>query len=326
MKNRADFRNYTITIKATVLGLFAAMALAGCEQVLPLDVPPYTSKLNLNALLIAGDDLAFPQVSLKSDYQTTITASNTVGAFTADRIKFLKDTKIEFITDNNFVEVLAPVNLGLRFSRQETFDTIWGFLPTSSLAARRYEVRAMHPDYDGPVIGSQVLPARPNAQELGRADGTETRLRIRLQDNAGPQQYLVRVYGFDLASLTSESVVLFSCVTPGFSTLSQFDDFDFEDPSGLPVTYQGLLSDRGFDGQTVDLELIVYSGWTNVRLQYVVELLSVTANFETYLRAFYRNQNNEFNPFSEPISIYQNVTGGGVGTVLGGTRRTLVFP
>lgn len=297
-----------------------------CEQVVELELPPHESKLNINAMLIAGDDLDFPQAFIRSSYQTTITASNTVGAFSTERIKFLKDAKIEFITDNTFSEILDPVSLGLRFSEDGGFDTTWGFFPSSSLAPRSYEIRASHPDFDGPVIGRQRLPEFPDVTILNRTDGADTRLRFRLADGLGKQQYIIRVYGYDSSTGISEETVFFSCITAGFSTLSQFDDFDFEDPSGLPVTSQGLLKDVGFDGQAVEIELIVYGGFSGVRMRYVVELISVTEDFETYMRSFYRNQNAEFNPFAEPVSVYNNVSGAGVGVVLGGTRRTMVFP
>jgi hypothetical protein len=329
MKNIVFINLKRITKQPLSVFACCVMVLVGasaCEQVIPLDVEPHQPLLNLQAVLIGGDSL---MGSIPNDrgFQTTISASNTVGAFANDQIRFLKDATIDVYVNNTFDERLVAQNTGMRFDNRGNFDTIWSFFPTNQLEeGRRYEIRASHPNFDGPVVGAQQLPLKPSAFASTRVnDPEETRLRFVLEDLPGQQQYFIRVNTIDSFGGFLGGNEFFSCVTPGFSSLSQWDDFDFEDPNGVPITYQGLLSDRNFDGQNVEVELIVYASFSNVNVSLVVEVISITKDFETYLRTFYRNQNNQFNPFAEPSTIYQNVSRNGAGVVLAGTRKVLLF-
>jgi hypothetical protein len=287
-----------------------------CNQVIDVDLPPHEPRVVLNSFLIAGDSLNFNTGNLTISFQNVIQLSQSVGAFEPNQNVLNQNSQVR-ILENGQLIYQEGSSTGPPWAR-----AYFSFGNVAIASGNTYEVQASIDDLPGPAIGRQTIPenAQILASEVVSSTGNQVRVRIRIQDPPGPNRYLIRVNEVGFASGNEQfyNRIFFNCLDPSFAPLDLFEDLDFDD---FEIgAFQGLIKDETFDGQVRDFEFRLNTwdpGMDSVR--YDFEWYSITADFEKYLRSYYRNVRSNSNPFAEPASIFMNVDNG-YGTVLGAHR------
>jgi hypothetical protein len=302
-------------MKKLWLYIFPTMAVLSCQTVIDVDLPKHEPLIVLNAYLIAGDSLPNNISDFTSSYSTTVMLSKSQGAFDPPTAPIIASRAIQIIENNQqtiFDDQVPSQPLDIDRWQLSTLELASG---------NTYHVEASVSGLPGPAIGTQTIPLNATILDASviAITGEQVRVRIQIQDPPGPNRYLIRAYQIDdFSGQPFFSEVPFNVLDPAFSALDLFEDNDFE---GLNFgSLQGLITDDTFDGMDKEFEFRITS-WSNSQT-FVIEWMSITPEFERFLRTFYQNQRSAFNPFAEPANVFMNVRNG-YGAVLGGHRRVI---
>jgi len=226
------------------------------------------------------------------------------------------DTTEYEVVDDAIITLLEEEELKTTF---ESFgDNGWYKTEAMTLSVgKNYTIEAISPTY-GKVKGTQQLPNKvPIIAATYEADAAVDRygdrgdeVTIQFQDPAGEQNY------YRISVLSSHRIESpdSSYIADNFWVYSSPVDPIIEDLNEL------YLTDASFDGETYTTRIRVevleagsweYEGATNLAAEKItVELTSISKDeylFEKTLSAY---QDNDGNPFAEPVVIHENVEGG----------------
>jgi hypothetical protein len=278
--------------------LFAA--LAGCETVVDVELPPHERQLVAQGV--------FAPESL-----WVVRVSHTVGYTEPGRPGFVEDATVEVWEGERLVERLARADTG-------TYAGI-GSRPEPG---RRYTLRVSAPGFTA-VEGSDALPGAPQVAAFEPAlvegppsDRRVVRLRLTLDDTGGEEnRYALAV--LHLRALVDSTGAVTSLPPDLFPFTSDDPALGDPIPNPLdpddPVFYQALFRDDGFDGRrrTLDVEIAYDApsgGFPEVRRAFVVLFASLSEDLYRYAETAPQQALFGENPFAEPLRVYSNLSNG----------------
>ena len=274
---------------------FSACTEDKFSQVVDIPIPEHTSLPVIALEILSGDTILYPLLSRSygiTEDEPTGTDPNT--------LRFFKNGEL-------IGEVTSTID-ALRFDR-----------PSLALAEpiddseAIYEVVGEVAGY-GTATATQVMPAPPvfrvvSFEREGAIDEEGFRLDeaiIEIQDPAGIDNY----YGF---SIKNRFIQQFDCDTltpPNCDTIFGTNTTFVTSPDPL-LTYGGnyglVVTDQSFAGSTYRIRVQFNSSRD---VPPVLEVYSLTEDTYRYAVSFEAYQDARDNPFSEPVSVHNNIDDG----------------
>lgn len=282
------------------------------DSIVEVEVPPHESNLAITAHLTNLDEVSFVHVT------------RTVGILDNQDAEPIKDAKVELHSDGQLLQTYEYVEL-YQEPGQNGNNQIRDLYITEASAPliinKIYELRVSSPTY-GELLATQPL-IRPTAiisgtyeengisgifediETNGSEDDRAEEIAIKFQDVAGEKNYYaVQAIGF------------YDNQGEEFGTPFYLSPVD-------PATEEGLnaliLSDATFDGKEYELKMAAY-GETEGLKRIEVILFSITEDRYLYELSLMNYEENDGNPFAEPVIIHENVTNGnGIFTLSSGS-------
>lgn len=314
--------------------LAATLGLAGCESVVPIDLPAYTPRLSVAYTLSnhappAGEQDFFDSRSLYVSTSQSITNINRL-AGRADATVELRDAS------GQVVEQFRPRGrggYGNSDSTQGFYVPVRGYV---GQPGQRYTLRASAAGVEA-VEASLTLPAAPTIESGSYALNAmqpnyqyRGRLTFSIRDNAATTDYyLAYARVFDAAGQYWGQVVQEYGARNSLAPELKLARLDLSWPGS---SYQTLpTSDAGRQGQRLLFSEDVYlngfrgssSGVEPAFIEVIVS--SIPADTYEFYQSIQRYYDTEGNPFAEPAPLRSNVPGG-YGLFGGATDATLRFP
>ena len=290
-------------IRVPILLLAVLAALAGCETVVDVELPPHDRQLVAQGF--------FAPESLWA-----VRVSHTVGYTDPERPGWVDDAAVEVWEGGRLLERLAPRDSGLYVAAGQRPEP-----------GRDYTLRVSAPGYE-PVEGTSALPDPPAVATFDAALAPEStdgrsvvRLRVTLDDPPGGAG------GYALAVLHLRARVdpQTRAVTPLPPALFPFTSGDpaLEPPvpnpldTGDPTFLQALFRNDGFDGERRTVEFtIAYDRPPpvgvdpSIQRAFVVVVASLSEALYRYAETAPEQALFGENPFAEPLRVYSNLSNG----------------
>jgi len=295
------------------------------DSIVEVEVPAHESNLAVTAHLSNLDDVSFVHVT------------HTVGILDNENAAAVKDAKVELYADDQLVQTYDYMELyqETRPNGQTQTRDIYVVEDTQPFEVNKtYELRISTPSY-GEVVATQLL-STPTSILSGTYEedgisgifgeeitvdstGNETtdraeEIAIKFQDKRGEKNYYaVQAIGF----------------------------YDFPTPTGIeeygekfyltpvdPATEEGLnaliFSDATFDGKEYEFKMAAFFAETEGLKRIEVILYTITEDRFLYEKSLINYENNDGNPFAEPVIIHENVSqGNGIFTMSAGDVFTI---
>lgn len=285
-------KRFSISIFLGIISLPALLITSSCEKIIPIDIPETDRKIVVNGLI-------------SPEFPVAVNLSKSLTVLEEDEFVFLQNAVVQLFENQTPVGTLTADTGGI-YRLPEFFPGV----------GKSYKLTV---DYPG-LTSIEAETTVPEKVEITGWDTVsvindwqlpELKLQVRFLDPAGIQN----LYGFSVTLTYKEFDFITMRPTGRWITqpafVSEDDDRFLQDESHQ---YGGKLyfEDLVFDGQTKTM---------NVRLpdyKYLIsDTIRVDINLEQVDRSFYRYvvsseayQRSRNNPFSEPVQVYTNVTGG----------------
>lgn len=254
-----------------------------CETEVELDPPPYDSKIVVNGLL-------------SNENEIRVSVGFSVVALSQDEPGYLGDANVEIWEDGN----------SLGFGVYEVFDKVfkWNAVPKQGST---YRIQVRHPDY--PMIDETLI--MPNANVFGTLQYRDS---IGL-DTSGQALASLSVTINDPGSEANYYRLNFSYYN---DVTASFLPFVFETSDAVllsPTTVKEadgsyLIDDALFNGSTreITIEFSRDIALSSPRFLAIGESLSEPLyKYQVSLSLFEETKDN---PFTEPVFVYSNISGG----------------
>ncbi len=309
-----------------ILYILSSFFLMSCgesffDSIVEVEVPAHESNLAITAHLSNLDEVSLVHVT------------HTIGILDNENVTPIEDAQVELYSEGQLLQTYQYE----RFFEYVDFDgdviTVDGYVnsePKLLEVNKTYELRVSTPTY-GEIIATQSL-VQPTSilsgtyEENGISgifedidtngnddDDRAEEIAIKFQDKAGEKNYYaVKATGF------------YDTVTP--NGIEEFRQPFYLTPVD-PATEEGLnaliLSDATFDGKAYELKMAAF-GETEGLKRIEVILSTITADRYLYETTLINYQDNDGNPFSEPVIIHENVSAGnGIFTMSAGSVFTI---
>lgn len=268
------------------------------DSIVEVEVPAHESNLAITAHLSNIDEVGIVHVT------------QTVGILDNQEIPTIKDAMVElynngtlFQTYNYFVLEEEPDVFGNNNSPKEFYIAE---NPKPLSPNTTYELRVSTPTF-GSITATQHLAQTTeiiNAtfEKEGIGDGFGERgdkITIKFQDPAGEKNYYaVQAFG-----------------TYEYETGNGIETYENNlyvapiDPSAEEVSNSLVLTDTNFDGKEYELTLVSYNYSDGLKEVQIV-LYTITEDRYLYEKTFSQYQDNDGNPFAEPVIIHENISDG----------------
>lgn len=302
--------------------IFASFLLLSCgenffDSIVEVEVPVHESNLAITAHLSNLDEVSFVHVT------------HTVGILDNNNAVPITDAKVELYADGQLLQTYEYVELYTTNgpNGQNVTRDIYVVEESKKLEAnKQYELRVSSPIY-GEATATQVLE-RPTEILSGTyeedgisgifgeevnidSEGNETTNRaeeiaIKFQDKPEDKNYYaVQAIGFYDAEASSG--------------MEEYSEKFYLSPVD-PVTEEGLgaliFSDATFEGKEYELKMAAFFVDTERLKRIEVILYTITEDRYLYETTLLNYEENDGNPFAEPVIIHENVSqGNGIFTV-----------
>lgn len=282
--------------------VLALLALAGCEAVVDVDLPPHESQLVAQGFFAA-----------ESLWVVRVTSS--VGFTGPQSPGFVEDATVEVWAADRLVARLARADTA-------TYTAVGGQRPQPGVP---YTLRVSAPGFTS-VEGTGALPDPPQAgfSHTVETGATPTRRVVRVEmtltDPVGPTRYALQL--LHLRALVDPQAGTVTPLPPALFPFASADETlgdPFPNPldPDNPVYYQALFPDDGFDGaaRTVAFEFAYDESppppsGPAVRRAFMVVLLSLSDDLYRYAQTAPEQALFGDNPFAEPLRVHSNMSNG----------------
>jgi len=257
------------------------LVFAGCETVIPVELPPHTPQLTINSTF-TNDSLWYVHLS------------ESIGIGESDGPEPIEDGEVRIYADGVILDTLFPLNDGYYVSLTQ--------MPQLGVA---YEVQASAPGFETVKANSILREAVPilstSARDLtNSAIDFASEIKFSFQDPPGNDYYFVAIYRNN--SGVGNRYPLF---------IESQDPTLGASPLNADWSYQGLLfTDASFNGQLKEIAINSYEFIESSQATYLLFLASLSEDYYRYALTSSAANENEGNPFAEPVRIHSNVEGG----------------
>ena len=280
------------------------------DSIVEVEVPAHESNLSITAHLTNLDEVSLVYVT------------HTVGILDNNNAAPITDAKVELYADGQLVQVYEYVELYQTSggNGQTITRDIYVVEESKTLEAnKQYELRVSSPTY-GEVTATQVLE-QPTKILSGTyeedgisgifgeettidSEGNETtdraeEIAIKFQDKSGEKNYYaVQAIGY------------YDTDTP--TGIEEYGERFYLTPVD-PATEEGLnaliFSDATFDGKNYEFKMAAF-GQTEGLKRIEVILYTISEDRYLYETTLLNYEENDGNPFAEPVIIHENVSQG----------------
>lgn len=277
---------------AYTIALFTLLISFGsCEKDINIDLPYEGNKIVLNALMLR-DSTIYVRLTSSSELNSGNNFPVPAGA------------RVDLYENDIFKETLSRRIINGREFFASSFPSQLG---------KKYTCKASATGMDA-AEGADVIPAKPSfyGEEFKEVtvNGSRTyRLKIRVIDPPGTGNYYrLRLYEADTNTSAQGPRVIINKNQFFSFTINNFSDGSTSDLFGDNFYRQLYFTDETFDGREISLTVDVsyYGGSTYI----APELVQLTRDAYRYLQSRETQRNNDGNPFSEAVVVYNNVKGG----------------
>jgi len=295
------------------------------DSIVEVEVPTHESNLAVTAHLSNLDEVSLVHVT------------HTVGILDNENAAAVKDAKVELYADNQLVQTYDYMELYEEIGpngQTQTRDIYVVEDAPPFEVDKMYELRVSTPSY-GEAVATQLL-SKPVSILSGTYEedgisgifGEETtidstgsestdraeEIAIKFQDKRGEKNYYaVQAIGF--------------YDTPTPAGIVEFGEKFYLSPVD-PATEEGLnaliFSDATFDGKEYEFKMAAFFVQTEGLKRIEVILYAITEDRFLYEKSLINHENNDGNPFAEPVIIHENISqGNGIFTMSAGDVFTI---
>ena len=266
-----------------------------------------------------NESLVFHQFIGKTDTSIRLILTRNFGVFDAvdDYSKwYIKGATVEWWHAGQKVINLTPLSTDSAF-------VYTGQFPVPLLEGEQYEIRVSHPDFKTVTV-SQILPKQidpPTSIDFKRNLAKDEygqyqhELSFIIKDDPNVDNY----YEF----LVSGEFTVFEYIGVDPQGNIIFDTLQFEANTPVSNTFDPniadgfgnslLLSDQFFNGQDYKFVGRIYSNYGSSEgdsTKYSFTVRSISPDYYKWSVSANRQENNQSNPFAEPVSIFNNLENG----------------
>ncbi len=297
-------------MRTILLLFFSALVFASCEDAFSttvnVDPPEYEPQLVFH--LLPTDQDSTLRLVLTRNFGLLEVVRN-------DKNWYVSGATAEWWQNGQKVLTLTPL------SGDSNFVYV-GKLPQPLQPGDQYEVRVQHPNYPS-VRAVQVMPAKfdaDSARVKKLAGGGEFNSQYQIDFTIRDQPNAANFYEISVFSQQYIIVTIFNPSTGmvTYDTLGSaeyavyFDEFlDRNTVTGSGNT--ALISDQLFDGQAYKFQAkfspSFYSS-VDTMPAYTVRVRNITKDYYQWSRSYYERYENEYNIFSEPVTVFNNLENG----------------
>lgn len=280
------------------------------DSIVEVEIPEHQPNLAITAHLSNIDDRSLVHVT------------HTVGILENTNALPIKDAKVELYGNGELFQVYEYKKLNELDDEIE--DLYVAETPKSFEPNTNYELRVSSPTYGSVVANQQFSQVTPIIsavyEEEGIVDefGDRTdEVAIKFKDEAGKKNYyLAQVFGVYRGNASPTQ-------TFNYTSLAYLSPAD-------PISEEGsfgnlLLSDATFDGKEYELKMAAFGlEKENSLKEIIVILFTISEDRFLYEKSVVTQQENDGNPFAEPVIIHENVSqGNGIFTMSSGSVFTI---
>lgn len=290
------------------------------DSIVEVEVPEHASNLAITAHLSNLDEVSLVHVT------------RTIGILDNQNAEPIEDARVELYSDGQLIQTYQYRQFLKYINFEGDTLTVDGYVnrePKILAPNKTYELRVSTPTF-GEIIATQSLlnPTEIIAgtyeengisgifedfETNGNEDDRAEEIAIKFQDTAGKKNYYaVQAIGF--------------YDDPSASGNKEFGEAFYltpVDPSTEEGTNALILTDATFDGKEYELKMAAY-GETEGLKRIEVILYSITEDRYLYETTLLNYQENDGNPFAEPVIIHENVSqGNGIFTMSSGSVYTI---
>lgn len=284
------------------------------DSIVEVEVPVHEPNLAVTAHLSNLDEVSIVHVT------------NTVGILDNNNAAPITDAKVELYGDGQLVQTYKYMELYEEPSQNgNQIRDLYLVEDSAPLeVSKNYELKVSTPTY-GEIAATQILTASTPIlsaifEEEGIVDefGDRTdEVAIKFQDKAGKKNYyLVEVAGYYEGNISPTEKFMYI----NHAYLSPADPISEEGGSGNLI-----FSDATFDGKEYELKMAAFGlEKENSLKEVIVTLYAISEDRYLYEKSLLSYQENDGNPFAEPVIIHENVSqGNGIFTMSAGDVFTI---
>ena len=282
-----------IKINYIFLSCIIAILFASCEKEVNIDLPYEGDKIVLNSFMMK-DSLIY--VRLTNSTQLANTSSFPIPA----------GARVDLYENDVIKETLV---------RRFIFGKEYFVSASKAAGGKKYTMKASATGLDN-AEGTDTIPTKPSFvpvefKETPGSSNHQARLVINLNDPPGEKNYYrLRLYSVDTnLSSVGPRLLVDKDNFIYFKVDNIASNYDFDIFGGDIDYWQIYFPDDKFDGRNVSLTINISNFFTNV--QYLApELVHLTRDSYRYLQSSGNQFDNEGNPFTEAVVVYNNIKGG----------------
>ena len=276
-----------------IIGCIPSLFLfPSCEKEVHIDLPYEGNKIVVNSFILK-DSLIYARLTNSSQLSSFNNFPIPAGA------------KIDLYEDDVFKETMTRRNI---FQR-EYFVSL-----SKAISGKKYTLKASATGLDN-AEGSDTIPQKASFtpvefKQTSTGNDQKAKLVININDPAGQKNYYrLRLYGADTNHQSTGPRLLIHkhyyhyFKVDNLASNNDFDIFgDFE-------YWQIYFTDDEFDGRNVSLT-INFDYFSSSIMYIAPELVHLSRDSYRYLQSRDNQFNNEDNPFTEAVVVYNNIKGG----------------
>lgn len=297
-------RSFVLKVPSLALLMAASGWLAGCDFAVEVDIPipPHEPQLVVNALFETDTTLT---VHLSQSLETGKTGSTSV-----------QDGHVYLYMDGELVEQLRPAPPFGGFPDSPMFYVSDHVMQPGRLYRVEAEARGL-----GPVSAEERTLPLPSFELVSVTPGVgtdpwyrESRVLLRMFDAPGRDFYHLTfpIYVVYDNSSSGEGQFLPSPFRSDDPILQEGQFFDLFNTGGRRYAPAVIFSDAAFDGESyiLTIDVLLPTDVHPSTAAAYIRLDAATEDYYQYVRAQQVLDDNEGNPFAEPVTLPSNVAGG----------------
>ena len=263
-----------------------------CEKDVNIDLPYEGNKIVINSFMMK-DSLMYARV-------TTSTQINNRNIFPVPA-----GAKIDLYENDVFRETMATKNIyGVQY-----------FVSSSkAISGKKYSLKASATGLDN-AEGTDTVPQKPSFapsefKQISTGNDQKAKLVININDPAGQKNYYrLRLYGADTNLSAAGPRLLVNKQHFHYFKVDNLANNNNFDIFGDYEYWQIYFTDDKFDGRNVSLTVNL-SYFPSSFLYIAPELVHLSRDSYRYLQSRDNQFDNQDNPFTEAVVVYNNIKGG----------------
>ncbi|MBN4051468.1 DUF4249 domain-containing protein [bacterium AH-315-M05] len=264
--------------KKHLLIALTLVIIIGCEIVVDIDMPPYSPQIVANCF--------FNPDSIWSAH-----ISNSLASLDNGNIKDIESAVVLVFENNIAIDTLQHTSFG-------TYRSLGNKKPS---AGKSYSLTVSADGYEA-IYASDIIPQAVQITSASIQDSAGTdennniiaEVSINFNDPTGQENF----YELELYQnyITDNNKIWFTSLDPSIE-----QDFNGE---------SALFNDVLFNGKSYQLKINFDSYYAQGSSKIIVYLKSVSKPYYLYNKTVILHQQNQNNPFAEPVQVYNNIENG----------------